>query len=149
MKKSVMITRMIMAVLITGLMAAGSAWAREVITVKLANGGTYNVTAYNTSTRTYYFLNGNLGSDSHQITVPNGYACTITVTRGSAVGTRNLYEEKDPLNPIYEVKKKSTYVLELVRVGTGTSPGVGLNSAPGLPGAGGGDDGQRQPPPGQ
>lgn len=146
MKKSGMAVRVMAAVLITGMMVTGSAWAREVITVKLANGGTYNVTAYNSATRAHYFVNGNLTSDSHQIIVPNGYACTITVTLGRAVGDRNLYEKQDPLNPIFEVKKQSTYLLELLRVGVGMSNAPLSNSLPGLPG---GDDGQRQPPPGQ
>lgn len=128
-----------------GMTAAAS--AREVITIKKANGGTYNVTAYNTRTKSYYYVNGNLDSDSHQIVVPNGYACTIAVTLGRAVGDRNLYEKQDPLNPIFEVKKLSTYLLELVRIGAGySSNAVQSNSViPGL----GGDDGKRQPPPGQ
>ena len=126
---------------------AATASAREVITVTKANGGNYNVTAYNPVTKSYYFLNGGLDSDSHQITVPNGYACTITVTLDRAVGDRNLYEKQDPLNPIFEARKKTTYVLELVRTGSGyssPSPNSGLPKF-----LGGGDNGQRQPPPGQ
>jgi hypothetical protein len=121
--------------------------AREVITINKANGGTYNVTAYNTRTKSYYYVNGSLDSDSHQITVPSGYACTIAVTLGRAVGDRNLYEKQDPLNPIFEVKKLSTYLLELVRTGSGSSSNAVQSNGlvPGL----GGDDGQRKPPPGQ
>lgn len=140
------ITRYIvlMAGALAVLATASLASAREVITVKKANGGAYNVTAYRPSTKSHYYITGNLDSDSHQIVVPYGYASTITVTLGRAVGDRNLYEKQDPLNPIFEVRKKSTYLLELVRVGTGYS----TNSVPSIPGLGG-DDGQRQPPPGQ
>lgn len=104
----------------------GTASAREVITLTKANGGSYSVMAYNTSTKSYYYVNGDITSDSHPVTVPNGYGSTISVALGRAVGTRNMYEEKDPLSPILEVRKKSTYVLELIR--TGTSPAV--SSAP-------------------
>jgi hypothetical protein len=126
---------------------AAAASAREVITVNKANGGNYNVTAYNTATKSYYFINGSMNSDSHQITVPNGYACTITVTLGRAVGDRNLYEKQDPLHPIYEVRKKSTYLLELVRTGSGFSSPSPNSVLPNF--LGGGDSGQRHPPPGQ
>lgn len=141
------VTVKLAALVLVVLAMTSAASAREVITIKQANGGNYNVTAYNTATRSYYFINGSLSSDSHQITVPNGYACTITVTLGRAVGDRNLYEEQDPLNPIFEVSKKSTYILELKRVGTGA--GVTTNNAMGLPGLGNDGGGVRQPPPGQ
>lgn len=116
-----LVSHRIMLAVITALLVfsayVSTAAAREVITIKNANGGTYNVTAYNTSTKSYYYINGSLSSDSHGITVPNGYGCTITVTKGRAVGNRNLYEKNDPLNPIFDVVKKSTYVLELKYLG--------------------------------
>jgi len=120
--------------------------AREVITINKANGGIYNVTAYNPGTSSYYFINGSLESDSHRITIPNGYASTITVTKGRAVGDRNLYEAKDPLSPIFEVSNKTTFVLELRYVGQGTAS---VNNAPIVNGFLGIDTGQRKPPPGQ
>lgn len=126
-----------------------TAHAREVITIQKANGGGYNITAYDNLTRSYYYLNGSIESDSHRVTVPDGYSCSVTVNLGRAVGTRNLYEKRDPLNPIYEVQKQSTYVLELVFKGRGSS-GPSANSASPLDLFGGpSDGGQRQPPPGQ
>ena len=123
---------------------SGTVSAREVITLTKANGGSYNITAYNTATRTYYYLNGGINSDSHEATVPNGYGCTITVTLARAVGTRNLYEEHDPLSPILEVQKKSTYVLELIYKGHGPS----ALQAPGVQNfIGGSGPPGRQPPP--
>lgn len=141
-------TLMTLAAVLVSLAVVSLGSAREVITINKANGGNYNVTAYNTSTRSYYYINGSLDSDSHKITVPNGYACTITVTKGRAVGDRNLYEERDPMSPIFEVIEKSNYVLELKYVGRSSS-GVSVNSAPMVNGVMGGDDGQRKPPPGQ
>ena len=101
--------------------AASTASASEVVTIKNATGGSYSIMAYNAATRAYYYLNGSLGSDSCAITVPNGYSCSLTVAVGKRVGTRNLYEERDPMNPIFDVTFKSTYVLELTRIGVGSS----------------------------
>ena len=147
--KNVAIT--VLAAALVALAMTSMASAREVITIQKANGGTYNITAYDTMTRSYYFINGSLDSDDYRITVPNGYGCTITVALGRRVGDRNLYEQKDPLSPIFEVKNKSTYVLELIYKGHGSSS-VGTNSSPGTGGpggifGGGGGDGERQPPP--
>jgi len=123
---------------------SGTVSAREVITITKANGGSYNITAYNTATRTYYYLNGGMTSDSHRVTVPDGYGSAINVTLGRRVGTRNLYEERDPLNPILEVQKKSAYVLELIYKGHGPS----ALQAPGVQNfIGGSGPPGRQPPP--
>jgi len=136
-----------------GMMAAllvtqGTASAREIITLTQANGGTYMVMAYNTTTRSYYYINGDITSDSHEVTVTKGYGSTVNVTLGRAVGSRNMYEERDPLSPILEVSKKSSYVLELTYRGRRSS-GVNALQVPSLPGGIGGAPGpfQRQPPP--
>lgn len=145
MKEQMRFTGVALAIALIFLAVAPEAWARETITIQKANGGNYNITAYNNVNKTYYFLNGSLTSDSHGILVPNGYGCTVTVTLNRAVGNRNLYEQKDRLNPILEVTKKSSFVLELIRKGYGPSfPGA--NAGPLLMGApSGGSD--RQPPP--
>ena len=143
MKEQMRFTGVALAIALIFLTVAPEAWARETITIQKANGGNYNVTAYNNVNRTYYFLNGSLTSDSHGILVPNGYGCTITVILGQAVGSRNFYEEKDRLNPILEVTKKSNFVLELTLKGYGPSPAAVGSSLLGAPS--GGND--RQPPP--
>ena len=140
------LTRMTLAAVLVSFAMVSLGSAREVITINKANGGNYNVTAYDNRTQSYYFINGSLDSDSHRISVPKGYACTITVTKGRAVGDRNLYEENDPLSPIFEVTKIAFDLLELKYVGRGSSF---VNTAPTINGIPGGDDGQRKPPPGQ
>ncbi|MBA3013279.1 MAG: hypothetical protein FP812_24040 [Desulfobacula sp.] len=77
-----------LAIALIFLAVALEAWARETITIQKANGGNYNVTAYNNVNKTYYSFNGSLTSDSHGILVPNGYGCNITVTLGRVVGDR-------------------------------------------------------------
>ena len=101
--------------------AASVASASEVVTLNHAQGATYSIMAYNSSTSSYYYLTGTVGSDSYQITVPKGYSSSLTVAVGRRVGTRNLYAEHDPLNPIFDVSNKSTYVLEFQYIGTRSS----------------------------
>jgi hypothetical protein len=146
MKKSMKFAGLAIAAVLVCLTLASAVSAREIITVNKCNGGDYMIMAYNTATRTYYMLSGTLSSDSHRITVPNGYGSTINVTLGRAVGTRNLYESHDPLNPIFEVVKKSTYVIELVYKGRlSSSAAKGADGPLGV--AGPPDDGKRMPPP--
>ena len=143
MKAKAIRASLLVAVLMLCLSMASPVSARETITVTMANGGTYSIIAYNTTTKSHYTIEGTLSSDSHAITVPNGYACTMSVALDRAVGTRSLYEHQDPLNPIFKAVKKSTYILELVRTGT-------LSSAPPqapLPGIGGSGGFSREPPP--
>jgi len=143
MKAKAIRASLLVAVLMICLSMAPPVSAREIITVTMANGGTYSVMAYNTTTRSHYTIEGTLSSDSHAITVPNGYGCTISVALDRAVGTRSLYEHQDPLNPIFEAVKKSTYILELVRIGTLSSTAP-QSTVPGFGGSGGFT---RQPPP--
>ncbi len=133
--------------LVMGLTFAGQAQAREVITFRSCDGCGYNITAYDTAAKEYYYLTGSMSGDPVGVTVPRGYGSSLSVTKGRAIGTRNLYETKDPLNPIFEISKKSTYVLEIKYVGRGTGPSVNNVGPNNLFSPGG--DGQRQPPPGQ
>ena len=94
--------------------------AQEVITIQAAKGGQYSILAYDDRANRYYHFNGVLSSDHHQINIPDGCASSVTVALGRATGTRNLYEKRDPYNPIYKVTKKSAVVLEIQFVGKGT-----------------------------
>lgn len=109
-----------MAMLCT-LILVSTALASEVITVKNAQGGTYSILAYNSASREYYSLNGALSSSSFAINVPKGYSSSLSVALGTRVGTRNLYAEHDPLNPIFDVTIKSSSALEFTRIGTAAS----------------------------
>ena len=97
---------------------ASTAVARETITFTKANGGEYTILAYKTTTRTYYTLQGKISSDYFHVRVPMGYGSIVNVALGRAVGSRNLYAKRDPMNPIIEVRKISTFVLDLERIGT-------------------------------
>ncbi|WDP87415.1 MAG: hypothetical protein HUN05_21695 [Desulfobacter sp.] len=103
--------------------------AGETITLNKAKGGTYMVMAYNWATRTYYYLHGNIESDSQKIMIPQGYGSTINLTKGRAIGSRNMYEKNDPVNPVFELKKKSSRVLKIMYQGKGHSiiPSSNLN----------------------
>ena len=114
-----------------------NALARETITVNDCDTCTYNVAAYNNSTRQYYYLQGVLTGNPATIEVPNGYASLLNLMKGRRVGARNLYEERDPLSPIFNIVNKSTYVLDIIYVGHrgATSvqphgPGQGRQPAP-------------------
>ncbi len=139
--------KLIVLVMVFGLTAltmASTASAREVITVNKAKGGNFMVMAYDNRARTYYYINGKLDSDSYRISVPRGYGSTINVSLGRKVGTRNMYEKRDPMNPIFEMKAKSSYVLEFIYKGRG-SASVQTNSVMGVMG-GAGDTFERKPP---
>ena len=112
-----------------------NALARETITVNGCDTCTYNLTAYNYRSKQYYYLQGVLTGNAASIPVPDGYACLLNLIKGRRVGTRNLYEKKDPLNPIFNSVNKSTYVLDIIymahRGATAVQPpGQGRQPAP-------------------
>ena len=99
------------------LFVSQNAAARETITVQDCDTCMYTVVAYNTSSRTYYNLQGVLTGNPDRIQVPHGYASLLNLTKGRRVGTRNLYEHRDRLNPIYKAVNQSAYVLGIDYVG--------------------------------
>jgi len=122
----------VLLVMVFGLAAltmASTASAREVITVNKANGGNFMVMAWDNRAKTFYYISGTLTSDSHKITVPRGYGSTINVSLGRRVGSRNMYDKRDPFYPIFEMKKKSRSVLEFIYKGHG-SGSVSLSAPP-------------------
>lgn len=107
---------------------ASTAEAREVITLKNCDKCQYTVVAYNPSSRSYYNVTGTISGSSGTITVPNGYGCGINIVHDKAFGQRNMYESQDPLNPIFQITKKSNYLLEFKRVGVVSQSSEALGS---------------------
>lgn len=116
------VAKLIVLVLMFGLAAltmASTASAREVITINKANGGNFMIMAWDNRAKNFYYINGKLTSDAHRITVPRGYGSTINVTLSRRVGSRNMYDKRDPFNPMFEMKVKSSSVLEFIYKGHG------------------------------
>jgi len=140
--------KLIVLVMVFGLAAltmASTASAREVITVNKANGGNFMIMAWDNRAKEFYYINGKLTSDSHRIDVPRGYGSTISVNLSRRVGSRNMYDKRDPFNPIFEMKVKSSSVLEFIYKG----PSAGAVSV--MPNSvsnifGGGEKEERKPP---
>lgn len=107
---------------------ASTAEAREVITLQNCDKCQYTVVAYNPSSRTYYNVTGTISGSSGTITVPSGYGCGINIVQDRAFGQRNMYDERDPLNPIFEISKKGQFLLEFKRVGVGSQSNEALGS---------------------
>ena len=109
------LTGLIFIVLI--LVFSQNALAGENITVKDCDTCTYNATAYNYGSKQYYILSGILTENPASIRIPDGYACLINLIKGRRVGTRNLYEKRDPVNPTYRIVNESSYVLGIIYMG--------------------------------